>query len=122
MKAKRLDQFRAAKAAILVLLVQQDDEPDCSFQYQVTCEDEDSFTLSAANLVAVEEFRKKLEGNVEANRLKAEAMRDRIRSLVDTLRLDVKAKMAITEKWDGHSPPEMEEASPWVDALTSRRP
>ena len=96
---------------ILVLLEQQDDEPNCSLQYQVACEDDDSITLSADNLVAVEEFRKKLEGNVEANRLKAITMRDRIGWLVDKLKLDAKAKTEVMEKWGGHSPPEIEEVS-----------
>lgn len=81
-----------------------EDEPNSTFQRQVVCEEDDSFTLSEGNLFAVEEYLQELETRVETNRVKAEKMRQRIFSLMSKLEINPEEKQLIQLNLSGHTP------------------
>ena len=56
LKAKRSAQFTESRLAIMSCLEQLEEEPNSSFERMVVCDDEESFTLSYANVDKVQTF------------------------------------------------------------------
>ena len=109
--------FCETKLTIISLLEQLQEAPSTSFERLVVCEEDECFTLSAANMSSVDEYLQKLELAIEANRQKASDMRKRIDNLMDKLQIDPNEKMNLHEMLGGHSPDDLKELKRKLDEL-----
>lgn len=116
MHQKRFGEFAESKLTILSLLELLQEDPNSSFERQVVCEEDETFVLSSNNLMKVKNYLESLQARVDANKAKADKLRQRIEYLIEKLERDATEIQAVHANLGGHKPDDIKEVS-WVHRL-----
>ncbi|XP_071828232.1 protein regulator of cytokinesis 1-like isoform X6 [Apostichopus japonicus] len=106
-KQQREDTFRIAKRNILDLMDLLEQEPNTSFERDVICEEEETFSLSMENMDALKRLQEELEVKDRDNAKLAADITEEIESIWNRLQFtDGEASKPIT--MSGHKPSDLE--------------